>query len=307
MTGHQQVLSMPHLGGIEVGYKLLPETPHPSKPTLVLFNPFTTTSDYYQPEFENRDIREAVNLLAIEPLGHGRTQARIAENWTYWDSAIMSLQLLDALNIDKAFVSGTSQGGWIAMRMALLAPETVLGVIAIGSSMDSESARSRELGCWDGPTATSGLVTLGADLAPADDFEPGNDYRDFLMDIGYGKTVEDSVKVFWGESLKANYAGDEGKRRICMAAVALASRDSLHARLPYVRCPVLWLQGTGDVVFSFANAEEEIELFTNSASARLVRCEGGVHFLSYTHPEIIHRELLEFIAKWKKDGPRAGL
>ncbi|RWA14193.1 hypothetical protein EKO27_g913 [Xylaria grammica] len=281
MTGHQQVLSMPHLGGIEVGYKVLPETPHPSKPTLVLFNPFTTTSDYYQPEFENRDIREAVNLLAIEPLGHRRTQARIAENWTYRDSAIMSLQLLDALNIDKAFVSGTSQGGWIAMRMALLAPET-----ARGPRMAFGRAPSRELGCWDGPTATSGLVTLGADLAPADDFEPGNDYRDFLMDIGYGKMVEDNVKAFWGESLKANHAGDEGKRRICMAAVTLASRDSLHARLPY---------GTGDVVFSFANAEQEIKLL------------GGVHFLSYTHPEIIHRELLEFIAKWKKDGVRAGL
>jgi hypothetical protein len=43
-------------------------------------------------------------------------------------------------------------------------------------------------------------------------------------------------------SIRENYSGDAGKRRICHAAVTLASRDGLHERLPYIRCPVLWLQ-----------------------------------------------------------------
>lgn len=118
----------------------------------------------------------------------------------------------------------------------------IQGIIPIGSSMDSESPRSRELGCWDGPGATSGLVTLGGDFSPVHDFEPGSGYYEFLMDIGFGKTVNQKTKDFWSKTIKTNYSGDDGKRRICLAAVALASRDGLHERLPYIRCPVLWLQ-----------------------------------------------------------------
>jgi pimeloyl-ACP methyl ester carboxylesterase len=125
MVGVTQTLLVPHLGGIEVGYRLSTASPDPSKPTLVLFNPFTTTAEYYRPEFESKALGEAVNLLAIELLGHGQTRPKKTEMYTYWDSAIMSLQLLDALKIEKAFASGTSQGGFVAARMALLAPERV--------------------------------------------------------------------------------------------------------------------------------------------------------------------------------------
>lgn len=51
-----------------------------------------------------------MNLLAIELLGHGQTRIE-NENWTYWDTAIMNVQVMDALGIEKAFVFGTSQGG----------------------------------------------------------------------------------------------------------------------------------------------------------------------------------------------------
>lgn len=188
--------------------------------------------------------------------------------------------------------------------------------------MDSESPRSRELGCWDGPGACSGLVTLGGNLAPAPDFEPGDAYYDFLMEIGFGKHIDKATRDFWAETIRDNYNGDEGKRRICMAAVTLAGRDGLHERLPYIRCPVLWFQvspqktvsrilrsavdlssqGTHDVVFSVAEAEQDIKLFTNSEEARLVKCEGGVHFLSRTHGDKIHKELIDFITRWKANG-----
>lgn len=113
---------MPHLGGIEVGYKL--SSLDPAKPTLVLINPFTTTVDYYLPEFENRQLTDRLNLLAVEPISHGATRAK-TETFTYWDSAIVFLQLLDALGVERAFVAGTSQGGVMAAQMALLAPQRV--------------------------------------------------------------------------------------------------------------------------------------------------------------------------------------
>ncbi|KAI1324930.1 Alpha/Beta hydrolase protein [Xylariaceae sp. FL0255] len=308
----KQIISVPHLDGIKVGCTLLPQDIDSFKPTLVLFNPFTTTADYYQREFEDKELQAAVNLLAIEPLGHGRTQAETAESFNYWDSAIMSIQVLQCLGVEKAFALGTSQGGWIAMRMALLAPKLasslqILGVIPIGSCMDGETPRARELGCWDGVANTSGLTKLGGDFTPANGFEPGSDYHKFLMEIGYGPTIDSKTNDFWAKALKENYNGDEGKRRICMAAVALACHDSLHLRLPYVRCPVLFLHGTADIVFGIANAEEEIKLLKNSPSAKLVRCEGGVHFLSWTHPETVQRELMQFIRASQEGGFKAGL
>ena len=42
-----------------------------------------------------------------------------------------------------------------------------------------------------------------------------------------------------------------------------------------VRCPVLRMHGTADPVYSVANAEDEIQLFVNSADAELRVVDGG--------------------------------
>lgn len=125
MSEFAKTLSVPHLGGIVVGYRLATPSLNPTKPTLVLFNPFTTTAEYYLPELNDKVLTDSLNLIAIEPLGHGQTKLQATDSFTYWDSAIMSFQVLDALGIDKVFALGTSQGGWIATRMALIAPQRV--------------------------------------------------------------------------------------------------------------------------------------------------------------------------------------
>lgn len=103
----------------------MPHSYDPAKPTLVLVNSFMTSSELYRQQYENEKLTSAMNLLSIELLGHGQTRTK-TENWTYWDTAVMNLQVMEALGIEKAFVLGTSQGGWITVRMALLAPEKVL-------------------------------------------------------------------------------------------------------------------------------------------------------------------------------------
>src|SRR5690349_23442152 len=51
--------------------------------------------------------------------------------------------VLDALGIDRAFVLGTSQGGWIAVRMALLAPDRVRGIVPLRSEEHTSELQSR--------------------------------------------------------------------------------------------------------------------------------------------------------------------
>jgi len=115
-------INVPHLGGISAGYRSTGIDP--AKPTLVLINSMCTTSSLYDEQFNSKSLTDAVNLLAVEPLGHGATSSA-SEHFTYWDSAIMALQVMEALGVQKAFVLGTSQGGWMVVRMALLAPEKV--------------------------------------------------------------------------------------------------------------------------------------------------------------------------------------
>lgn len=117
-------IKVPHLGGIDAGYRLSNGGIDSAKPTVVLINSMCTTSSLYNIQFENKTLTDTVNLLAIEPLGHGATSS-VSEQFTYWDTATMALQVMDAVNIPKAFAVGTSQGGWMVVRMALLAPDRV--------------------------------------------------------------------------------------------------------------------------------------------------------------------------------------
>lgn len=123
-TVESTTVQVPHLGGIKAGYALSGGVYDAAKPTVVLINSMCTTVSLYRAQFDDAALTSAVNLLAIEPLGHGATSCP-TEHFTYWDTAVMALQVLDALGIDKAFALGTSQGGWMVTRMALLAPDRV--------------------------------------------------------------------------------------------------------------------------------------------------------------------------------------
>ena len=119
-----QTVEVPHLDGIRASYHM-PLPYDSSKPTLILVNSFTTNAKLYNPQYANKSLSDAMNLLAIELLGHGGTRALKVDNWTYWDTAIMNLQVMEKLGVEKAFALGTSQGGWVTVRMALLAPDKV--------------------------------------------------------------------------------------------------------------------------------------------------------------------------------------
>lgn len=269
----------------------------PAKPTLVMVNSFTTSSELYRGQFENKALTDKMNLLAIELLGHGSTRTK-SENFTYWDTALMNLQVMEALGVNNAFVLGTSQGGWITVRMALIDPKKICGIIPLGTSMDYESARSRNLGCWDGAGACAGLIEKWTTTKSTPNFEPDDDYCNFLIDIGFGKNCDAEFRNLWRKIIKSNYQGDDGRRRARMAAINLKERDGLHGRLFDVKCPVMWLHGTSDAVYSVSNAEEEIKLFKNAKSAELIIVPDGQHFLSASHQKEVDQALIDFVGKW---------
>ena len=289
-------ITVPHLGTSTIGYKLGGAYDR-SLPTLVMVNSFTSSVEQYRPQFADETLTGTANLLAIEPYGHGQTRASY-EQFTYWDSAIANLQVLDALEIREAFVLGTSQGGWIAARMAILAPGSVKGIIPLGTSMDFESQRSRDLGCWDGVEfCTPAIDALAAPVG--DDWVIPTELVDAVLQEGFGDDVPPEERAFWHATHQTNYTGDAGRSRVRISSINLRDRDGLHGRLDGVRCPVLRMHGTEDPVYSVANAEDEMELFVNSAGAELRVVEGGQHFLSASNPDDVNTATTEFINRWK--------
>jgi len=296
MADGTQTVDISHLGGSSIGYRF--GRPYDaSLPTLVMVNSFTTSVELYRPQFADSALNDVANLLAIEPYGHGATRATY-EQFTYWDSAVANLQVLDALDIPEAFCLGTSQGGWVVARMAMLAPDRVKGIMPLGTSMDSETQRSIDLGCWDGVAFCTPAIDALAEPVD-DDWVVATDLVDAVLQEGFGDTVSQEDRSFWHAEYQRNYTGDEGRHLLRVCSINLRDRDGLHARLDGVQCPVLWMQGTADPVYSVANAEDEIGRFVNSADAKLSIVDGGQHFLSASHPHDVNSAAGEFINRWR--------
>lgn len=153
----------------------------------------------------------------------------------------MNLQVLEALGIEKAFAMGTSQGGFIVVRMALLAPSKIQGVVPLGTAMDYESPRTRELGCWNGYDVCMSFVKAWASTSEQPDFYVGDQFCGAVSTLGFGQDCPDDLRDFWFGELRKNFAGEDGRRRVRMCALNVAERDGLLGKLEFVRCPVLWL------------------------------------------------------------------
>lgn len=292
---------VPHLFGTDAAYRM-PRPYSALKPTCVLVNSFTMTSDLYEAQFNDEALLDVMNIIAVEPLGHGQTRTK-SRTFTYWDTAIMTLQVLDALEVKgKVFALGTSQGGWIVVRMALLQPDRIAGILPLGTSMDYESERTRKLGNFNAWDTLTGPIQEFSSVKPTPDFVMPESFREFPIYTGFGKAIDQKTADFWHEEMKRNYSGEEGRQRLKEVTVNLRDRDGLHGRLNEIQCPVLWLHGTKDAAYSVPNAEEEIKLFTSSSDARLQVVEDGEHYLSASHPKVINKALMEFVQKYGKIG-----
>ncbi len=107
--------------------------------------------------------------------------------------------------------------------------------------MDTESERTRRLGCWNvGPIADA-LISGWTSAIPTPDFIPSYGYCNMLIDLGLGKECDPALREYWVNEVRARYQGDDGRKRARMASINLRDRDGLHRRLWDVEFPVHWM------------------------------------------------------------------
>jgi pimeloyl-ACP methyl ester carboxylesterase len=183
----------------------------------------------------------------------------VTEPYALEDMAADAVDLLDALDIDRAHVVGLSMGGMIAQLVALRAPERV---------------RSLALLC----------TTPGPDerLEPA----PEGVFDDIDWDAGFVESTVAFARAIAGSAPPF----DEGYyRRLCVADEArgvnpggghlhaLNSAPSRLDALKQLRMPTLVAHGSEDPIFPFSHAEAMVAAIPQ---AQLVRWDGVGHELS---------------------------
>ena len=181
--------------------------------------------------------------------------------------------------------------------MALLQPSRIAVIIPLGTSMDYEGERTRKLGNFDALGTLTELIKELNSVKAQPDFVISEEFRKFPIYTGFGKDIDAKTVDFWNKTMMENYSGDDGRKRLKEACINLRDRDGLHNRLFEVRCPVLWLHGDKYEAYSVPNAEEEIQLFVNAPEARLQVVKDGQHHLSASHPDIVDKALMDFVAK----------
>lgn len=236
-----------------------------SGPAILMLHSFLMDHEMFAPQVAA--FGDRYRLIGVNARGHGGTPA--GSSFDHWDVARDIIALLDYLKIDKAAIMGTSQGGSIAMRVALLAPGRIGALCLMGTSAAADPPQVVESYL----KGVKGWAAHGPDR-----------YVDATAKVSMGDYDSEAIKARWrtvdGEQLVTSMK-------------ALVHRDSLLDRLGEIKCPTIVLHGTADPAYSTERAHETVKYL--GVPAELILIEGGAHYLSLTDAEEVNAHLDRFL------------
>lgn len=208
-----------------------------------------------------------VRVVTWDQRGFGGTRAVGA--FSFWDSAADLLALLDHLGIDRAVPGGMSQGGFVSLRAALLAPERVRGLVLIDTQSGQEDP-----GLVD---AYDQLHATWLEHGPAP-------VQEIISSIILGPGLWDDWYTCW-----AGLAPDQ----FTAAYRCLMDRDDVTDRVGEITAPALIVHGTADTAIPIDKAEALRDDLAGTAT--LVAVDGAPHASNLTHPAEVNAALLAFL------------
>lgn len=237
-------------------------------PVVVLAHGFLMDRTMFAPQVAA--LRDRYRVITWDERGFGATEFD-GRPFTYWDSASDCLGLMDHLGIDRAVVGGMSQGGFLSLRAALLAPERIRGLILLDTQAGTEHP--------DTVPVYQGMLDTWATVGPVDELATA--VATIIID-------HPGENERWIAAWRAR-----PKELIVEPGRCLLGRDDITDRLGEITAPALVVHGTGDTAIDMAKAE--------ALAAGLPNCAGvvqvpGAHAANLTHPEPVNRAILEFLA-----------
>ena len=237
-------------------------------PTLIFSHGLLMDRSMFLPQIEH--LRRTHRCISWDQRGFGRT-GPVDRSFTYWTSAEDVLSVMTALDIQRATLIGLSQGGFLSMRAALLAPQRITALVLLATrsgiddpqTIDNFRALSAE---WKnhGSVNVQGMlekVLLGPDVDP----EP------------------------WVTNWRAM-----GRDDMSYPLDALIGRDDITAKLESLTCPSIVIHGTADIAIDI---EYSRQLARNlPACTGLSEIEGAGHAVNLARADRVTSAINEFLA-----------
>jgi pimeloyl-ACP methyl ester carboxylesterase len=239
------------------------------QPAVILAHGFLMDRDMFRPQVQA--LRSTHRVVTWDERGFGETEYDELP-FTYWDSADDCLSLLDHLGIERAVVGGMSQGGFVALRVALTAPERVRGLVLLDTQAGTEDEEviplyQAMLDDW----CEHGLSDeLGATIAG----------------IILGDPAVDASYIAKWQARPRTYVRTPGQ--------TLLTRESIVDRLGEITAPALVVHGTADAAVSADRAQRLADGLAGCEG--VVWVEGATHAANLTHADEVNAALTRFLA-----------
>lgn len=236
-----------------------------SGPAVILSHGFLMDHTMFDPQVD--ELRSTHRVITWDERGFGGTRA--TGDFSYWDSARDVLGLMDHLGIESAIVGGMSQGGFLSMRVALLAPERVRGLILIDTQAGTED-----------PANVEGYGQLHAAWVAHGSSAVQDVIAGIILGAGDWQSWFDKWAVLPTE-------------QFTHAFECLMTRDDITDRLGEITAPTLIVHGDADAAIPVSKAE--ILRDRISGPTELVVISGGTHAANLTHPEPTNSAIRAFV------------
>ncbi len=237
-------------------------------PPVVLSHGFLMDREMFAPQVDV--LREEFRVIAWDERGFGETQFD-EKPFTYWDSAKDCLGLLSHLGIEQAVLGGMSQGGFLSLRAALLAPDRVRALVL----MDTQA----------GPENPQMLPAFRQMQQTWLEAGPATELTQAIASLIIGDPVLSEVWIAKWKRLPA-----ASMREPCNC---LFDREDISDRLGDIHCPALVIHGTADQSIDIELGEALCRGLGDCRS--LVRVQDGSHAANLTHPDQVNKALLAFL------------
>ncbi|MAW52247.1 MAG: alpha/beta hydrolase [Geminicoccus sp.] len=248
------------------------------KPVLIFSHGFFMDQTSFDLQYEA--FGEDYRCIGWDEMGFGRSPA--SRNYSYWDSAEVLLALMDELGIARATLVGVSKGGFISLRVALMALERVKGIVLIGSesgvfSAEQHAEFSELVDAW----GRSSNEELTEEMAAISELYLGDDPQKAAWIQRWSKRDRSQI----------NHAGH-----------ALLNRDDVTDRLEEITCPALIIHGSDDQGVDYAKGQA---MAAGLPRGEFFGIDQAPHGPNMTHPTLVNERMRAFLESenYQEDGP----
>jgi pimeloyl-ACP methyl ester carboxylesterase len=240
-------------------------------PAVIFSHGLLMDREMFAPQVEA--LRGEYRCIAWDARGHGDSDDA-PEPFSYWESAEDMFGIAEQLGVERAFLVGMSQGGFLSLRAALLRPDFVLGLGLIDTQAGPEDPD--KVGSYEEMGHVWQKYGLNDDLAEI--------IAAIIMSPGYPGNAD------WIAKWKA-----KATDHIDVPLTPLVNREDIHDRLGEITAPALVIHGEVDAAISLDLAERLAEGLPRGQGPVVV--PGAGHASNLSHPEPVNAALADFLRR----------